>query len=107
MSEKYFYRLSFKYIKHSAKKSVFIGYRRFKCFFGVSPEVCAIVWERIRDITPTGGEPKHLLWSLLFLKNYDVEHVRRSIIGCDEKTIRKWTWIVIHLLARMNVVQQN
>lgn len=105
-SSESFYRLSFKYTKHTAKKSVAVGLRRFKSFFGVSPEVCSIVWNLIRDQSEFDVEPKHLLWGLLFLKQCDVEHVRRAIIKSDEKTIRKWTWLVINLMAKMNVVNK-
>lgn len=84
--------------------SVYVGLRRFKCFFGVSPQVCAIVWDECYNKLPNGAEPKHLLWCLFFLKQYQPEHVRRVILKADEKTIRKWTWSLITLLSDMNVV---
>ena len=31
---------------------------------------------------------KHLLWSLLFLKQYNTEEVSHAITGADEKTLR-------------------
>lgn len=73
-------------------------------FFGVTPEVSSIIWEKLKDELPEGSEPKHLLWSLLFLKQYCDEHNRRSILGADEKTIRKWTWVLVELLYKINVV---
>lgn len=78
--------------------------RRFKSFFGVTPNVCAIVWRKIHSEAPIGFEPKHLLWGLNFLKQYTVEENRHSTLRADEKTIRKWTWISVKLLSNLNVV---
>lgn len=78
--------------------------RRFKSFFGVSPSICAIIWEKIKREIPSTAEPKHLLWSLNFLKQYHVEHSRTTIFKADEKTIRKWTWIIVELIANLDVV---
>lgn len=92
------------YTKSSLTRSANIALRRFKSFFGVTPIVCSIIWEKLTDELPAGAEPKHLLWSLLFLKQYSNEHNRRSIVNADEKSIRKWTWIFVELLSNMNVV---
>lgn len=101
----YFYRLGFQYINHTAKKSVLTGLRRFKSFFGVSPEVCAKVWNLL--VSDATSDPKHLLWCLLFLKQYGTEHERRVILNADEKTVRKWTWVYVKLLSEINVVHHN
>lgn len=93
-----------KYSKSSNKRSASVALRRFKALFGVTPVVCSIIWEKIRASIPKGGEPKHLLWALLFLKQYSDEHARRSTVGADEKTMRKWTWKFVELLSQMNVV---
>lgn len=53
---------------------------------------------------PDGAEPKHLLWCMLFLKNYHKEHVNASIAKVDEKTFRLWVWRFIKLLAQLDVV---
>lgn len=91
------------YVKCSTQKSFLIAYRKFKCFYGISPNVCAILWKKIKDKPPT-AEPRHFLWSLLFLKQYNKEHVNAAIVGVDEKTFRKWSWTFIYLLAELNVV---
>lgn len=101
----YFYRISFPYINHTAKKSVLVGLRRFKSFFGVSPNVCAVIWHLIKSDSSSSNEPKHLLWALLFLKQYGTEHERRTILKKDEKTIRKWTFLYIKLIGEMDVVK--
>lgn len=90
-------------MKHKSCNSTMTGYRKFRSFFGVSPNVCAVTWKLIQN-KPQGSEPKHLLWCLLFLKTYNTEHVNASIAEVDEKTFREWTWKFVALLARLNVV---
>ena len=47
-----------------------------------------------------GAHPKHLFWSLFFLKNYCTEAVMVRVFGfVDNKTIRKWIWIFIPAIA--------
>lgn len=99
-----FIKLGNQYTESSMARSAKVALRRFKSFFGAPPSVCSIIWDKIKNQVPVGGEPKHLLWSLLFLKQYTDEHTRRSIVGADEKTIRKWTWIFVELLSEMDVV---
>jgi hypothetical protein len=93
----------YEYCKHSNRLSNKTGYRRFRGLFGVSPASCAVLWTLIED-KPPGSKPKHLLWSLLFLKGYANEHMNSAVVGVDEKTFRKWSWIFINLLADLNVV---
>lgn len=81
--------------------------RRFKSFFGVTPHVCFLVWQRIKNDAPPGSEPKHLLWCLNFLKQYSDEHTRKAVRSAVEKTIRKWTWIFVKLVSDLNVVSQH
>ena len=78
--------------------------RRFKSVFGVSPAVFAVLWENLNGTRPLESMPRHLLWSLLFRKVYATEGINSSIAGVDEKTFRKWTWVFIDILSRMNVV---
>ena len=84
--------------------------RRFPGMFGCSPHVCSIIFKYLQqqnDIewpSSLGLQPKHLLWALLFLKVYNTEEVNSSIVGCNEKTFRKWTWKVIEGLSKMLVV---
>ena len=104
VSKDVFLKLGNQYTESSMARSSKIALRRFKSFFGVPPFVCQIIWEKLETVLPVGAEPKHLLWSLLFLKRYSDEHTRRSIVGSDEKTIRKWTWIFVELLSNMDVV---
>jgi hypothetical protein len=103
--KKLFWNLGHSITKHDITKSEFVGERRFKSFFGVSPVVCSICWEQLIDKMPIGSKPIHLLWTLLFLKRYNSEEVNRTLTGVNEKTFRKWIWLMIELLAKLEVVK--
>ena len=45
------------------------------------------------------ASPKHLLWALMFLKQYNTQSFTASIVDVDEKTYRKWVWKVIKKIA--------
>lgn len=91
------------YMKHDSQKSSMVGYRKFRSFFGVSPNVCSVAWKLMKN-KPPQAEPKHLLWCLLFLKAYNTEHINATLVEVDEKTFREWTWKFVDLLASLNVV---
>jgi len=99
-----FLKLGNVYTKSTLARSKYMALRRFKSFFGVSPQVCSIIWAELENDLPIGSQPKHLLWCLSFLKQYGTEHYRRSIFKADEKTLRKWTWTFVKLLSNLNVV---
>lgn len=91
------------YANHNVENSRLTGYRKFRTFYGVSPKVCSLLWNLIRD-KPSASEPKHLLWCMLFLKNYHKEHINAAIVEVDEKTFRLWVWRFVELLSKLNVV---
>lgn len=94
------------YAKHNTEKSELTGYRKFRTFYGIGPDVCSILWNRISN-KPPHSEPKHLLWCMLFLKNYHKEHVNAAIVSADEKTFRLWAWRFVELLSELDVVRLN
>lgn len=102
-----FLAIGSRYTKTKSKESETTRQRRFKSFFGVTPHVCFLVWQRIKNEAPPGSEPKHLLWCLNFLKEYSDEHTRKAVLGAVEKTIRKWSWIFVKLISDLNVVCQH
>lgn len=104
MNAETFLKLGNLYTKTACKTSKYVAERRFTSFFGVTPYVCSIIWEKLLPTLPIGGEPKHFLWALTFLRQYAVEHYRHSIFNADEKTIRKWTWIFVKLLSDLEMV---
>lgn len=104
MNDQTFIKLGNVYTETKCSSSEYVALRRFKAFFGVTPHVCSLLWDKIKNDVPNGGDPKHMLWSLSFLKQNAVEHYRRSIFHADEKTIRKWTWVFVELLSNLDVV---
>lgn len=102
--EELFYNYGNSITKH-ASNSTYVGLRRFKTFFGVSPGICVKAWDHLKDVLPYGYKECHLLWALLFLKCYQKESVNSALVGCDEKTFRKRVWVVVEKLAFMKVVR--
>ena len=69
-------------------------------FFGMTPDATCTVWDAISRPKVHGKLlPKHLLWALLFLKQYNSEGVLASISKTTPKTYRKWIWIVVEGLC--------
>jgi len=71
-----------------------MSHHRFRSSFGVSPHVCSWYWNKLsqQKLLPERFEPKHFLWTLLFLKLYCSEAVNASLCDCDEKMGMDWHW---------------
>ena len=83
--------------------------RRFKAHFGVDPNLCVTIWNRIANngafvyfTTMHPPNPKHLLWALLFMKLYSSVSVLASMCRVDDKTFRKWTWFYVDAIAALD-----
>ena len=75
----------------STERAQTVEERRFRELFGVSAMVAISVWRRLSRTSqiPFGGEPKHLLWALLFMKVYPKEMVMCKLINVkNPKTCR-------------------
>ena len=79
--------------------------RRYSALFGVTPHITFVLRNRLLLRLPSKSEPRHLLWSLLFLKLYGSEHVRACLTMVSEKTFRKWSWVFVKLLSELKVVR--
>ena len=73
--------------------------RNYRTMFGVGAIVTSDLWglcgTRLNHISAL---PKHLLWTLAFLKVHATEAVLCSFLGCDRKTLRKWVWPVLDVV---------
>ena len=50
----------------------------------------------------SGMTLEYLLWGLLLLKSYSYKVVNSSLVGgVDEKTLRKWSWIIVDLISEL------
>ena len=82
--------------------------RRFKCFFGATPEHVTLLWWELLeskwfDHAPSKVvKPVHLLMALHFLKSYNVEELNASFFCCDKKTFRKWSWFILKGIAKLD-----
>lgn len=92
-------------LRKTNQRSNSVSDRRFRGLFGTTPLVCARLWELVLENVPPAGRPKHLLWALLFLKVYAIEHVNAALVHSDEKTFRKWSWEFVQLLSFIEVVR--
>jgi hypothetical protein len=80
--------------------------RQFRAFFGTTARMCSMLWSLCsHTLIPEHAMPVHLLWAFMLLKQYNTEEVNASMAGCDEKTFRLWCWLVIHVLADMELVR--
>ena len=77
--------------------------RRFLALLSVFQEVYSALWILINPCFPSKASPKHLCWSLLFLKCYCSDNVRPSISNAYEKTVRKWIWCIDEAILNMRV----
>ena len=82
--------------------------RRFRSFFGAQFEIVRMVWDMLGEggLRPEKSEPKHLLWTLYFLKVYPREGPGCAAVGgsrgaVDPKTMRKWVWLFLERIAEL------
>jgi hypothetical protein len=73
--------------------------RDFVSLFGVSPRVCAVIFNIISF--PDDIHLVHLLWALSFLKSYATEAVLISMTGgaVSRNTYRRKVWQVLDCLS--------
>ena len=79
--------------------------RCFRSFFGARLEIVHMVWDMMGEggLCPKKSKPKHLFWSLYFLKVSPREGPGCAAVGglrgaVDSKTMRKCVW---HFLERI------
>jgi hypothetical protein len=80
---------------------------RFASSYGTEPIIVAILWAMMMQSNSSSSHdnkpypPKHLLcWAPMFLKSYDTEmNIASRLRVPDEKTYRKWLWIILPWIA--------
>jgi hypothetical protein len=82
--------------------------RRFREHFGAPFEIVRMVWDMMGEgqLLPEKSEPKHLLWTLYFLKCYPKEGPGCAAVGgskgaIDPKTMRKWVWLLLERIGEL------
>ena len=105
-TQAFWYELGMEFLNHGRRESSFkhrreSHMRRFKQSFGCTPTVLLKCWCLLSRFTELDGNvsPNHLLWAVHFLKDYGKESKNAALAGCDEKTFRKWTWVLIYAMS--------
>lgn len=82
--------------------------RDFISMFGVTPQICAKVWNLLaaHDHPPPNNDKnkylfKHLLWGLMFLKIYATRAILVQLAGVCKETFMKWAWITVKKIASL------
>ena len=82
--------------------------RRFRELFGARMEIVVHIWVMMEkdDLLPPKSKPKHLLWTLYFLKCYPKEGPGCAAVGeskgaIDPKTMRKWVWLLLERIGEL------
>lgn len=75
---------------------------KFRSFFGCSCKVATDLWNRLEKGLKQRSLPKHLLWTLVFLKHYSTEEVHTRIVGWpDPKAYREWVWYMLGKICEL------
>ena len=69
-----------------------VNHRRFKTWFGIDWNLMSVVWHLLWSIgwmarLKQQANPKHLLWTLLFLKEYKKEGAMQQILKQKRKQL--------------------
>ena len=66
--------------------------RAFRALFGCGPTVVLTLWKMLiaADLNPQNGSITHLLWSLMYAKQYSSWSIMQKLSGADAKTLRLW-----------------
>jgi len=77
--------------------------RRFIALFGCSMHITAMIWALLDvvNLGPDGAKLHHLLWALMFMKTYGTCSELACIFEVDEKTFRKWIWLIIIAISKI------
>ena len=95
------------YTKNGENKSPLTILSLFHQQFGVTPNVCAILWLKLKQNRPFDFKHKHLLWTLYFLRHYPTQKVMKSWTGCCKVTISKVIWPIIDKLSQLKIASKK
>ena len=79
--------------------------RVFREYFGIGPLVAVILWELLilHRLLLDGCGIIHLLWTLIFLKEYGKTHQMSNQAQVDANTFRKYVWLFIAAISELEV----
>ena len=80
--------------------------RHFRAMFGVLSRTAHLLWITL-DVDllgPPGGKHTHLLWMLMFLKEYCTQDSLSGICHVTWKTFRHWVDLFLDRVSNLNLV---
>ena len=105
MNEHEFLRLAAFSTKRKSNFDTVKAKVQFRETFGISAHLCAIVWAYFvlhhRADVEVAMEPVHFLWALIFLRQYLTSVLMEALICKNQKTIFKYFWPMVEVLADM------
>ena len=80
--------------------------RHFRAMFGVSSRTAHLLWITldIDVIGPHGGKRIHLLWMLMFLKEYCTQDSLSGLCGVTRETFRQRVDVFLDRVTNLNLV---
>ena len=73
----------------------------FRNVVGVGPSVCSALWKDLGDyglVSAKDAEPVHLLWALVFLRQYPTERFMAGVLKRSRQTIRKYVMYIVRAI---------
>ena len=83
-----------------------VMHRRFRARFGLSPQQCSDLWNVGFPNFPKKGLPKHLLWTLMLLKQCNTDVCSAGLIGVDKDTCSKWVWLFTQSSSELDLARK-
>ena len=84
--------------------------RKYRALFGCNLTVCTALYMLLKKHSGLSNlQPKHLFWTLVFLKTYINEIHLAKFAKASANTVRKWIWDVTHEIEALSefVVSKN
>ena len=84
--------------------------KNYKSLYGLSLFQIYVLMSYFRGVKHPAGyskfSPKHVLWSLYFLKNYPLRLTAARTFGVSERTFDKYVWYCIRLISEVDNVSK-
>ena len=88
-----FLRLGLEIAGHRVRNSTKTNMRNFRGNYGSRPDACAEMWDDLKKSDPDfpqEAHPRHLFWTLMFMKSYDTSEQLAGRLKKDMTHIRPW-----------------
>jgi hypothetical protein len=73
--------------------------RTFIAFYGRNSAEVAEIWDSCNERVQPKAQPKHLMWTLMYMKLYNSMDVMCILLDTSKPTFEKWVWSWIGAIA--------